>query len=57
MKKQVLHSPQISGAMVSHHDMVSPQNGAIRGAPPPPSDATVHKSLIFIRSIWGIYLQ
>ena len=35
------YSPQISGVMVSHHNMVSPQNSETRsGPPPPPSDAT-----------------
>ena len=33
--------PQISGVIVSHHNMVSLQNGVTRGGPPfPPSDAT-----------------
>ena len=32
--------PQIGGVMVSHHNMMSPQNGDTRGGPPPFSDAT-----------------
>ena len=34
MKKQ-RYSPQIGEVMVSHHNMVSPQNGDTRGGPPP----------------------
>ena len=39
MKKKVGCSPQIGGVMVSHHNMVLPQNGDTR-AGRPPSDAT-----------------
>ena len=31
--KKKRYSPQIGGVMVSHHNMVSPQNGDTRGAP------------------------
>ena len=49
MKKRF--SPQISGVMVSHHkmvspQMVSPQNGDTRGGPPPHlSSATAYRNL------------
>ena len=33
-------SPEISGDMVSLHNMVSPQNGDTRGGLPPPIDTT-----------------
>ena len=29
------YSPQIGGVMISHHNIVSPQNGDARGGPPP----------------------
>ena len=35
MRTEKESSPQISGDMVSLHNMVSPQNGDTRGAPPP----------------------
>ena len=34
MKKET-SSPQIAGVMVSHHNMMSPQNDDTRGEPPP----------------------
>ena len=40
MRTEIESSPQISGDMVSLHNMVSPQNGDTRGAPPPLSDTT-----------------
>ena len=46
--KKVRYLPQIGGVMVSHRNMVSPQNGDTRGGPlppPPPSDATVLLSM------------
>ena len=33
--KKVRYSPQIGEVMVSHHNMVSPQNGDTQGGPPP----------------------
>ena len=35
MRTEKESSPQISGDMVSLHNMVSPQNGDTRGGPPP----------------------
>ena len=37
MRMEKESSPQISGDMVSLHNMVSPQNGDTRGGLPPPS--------------------
>ena len=37
MRTEKESSPQISGDMVSLHNMVSPQNGDTRGGLPPPS--------------------
>ena len=48
MRTEKRSSPQISGDMVSLHNMASPQNGNIRGGPPPdpppPSDATASET-------------
>ena len=33
--EKIRSSPPIIGVMVSHHNLVSPQNGVTRGAPPP----------------------
>ena len=38
--------------MVSHHNMVSPQNGDTRGGPPPSSDATASDSRTFLIFIY-----
>ena len=44
--EKVRYLPRIVGVMVSHYNMVSPQNDDTRGGPPPcpPSDATERSS-------------
>ena len=63
-------SPQISGALVSHHNMVSLQivslqNGVTRGGLPPPSDATkaaqtallnMNSKILYFKSFLRLFL-
>ena len=56
MRTEKRSSPQISGDMVSLHNMVSLQNGDTRSAPPPPSGAT-DKAVVLATMKFTLFFQ